>query len=105
LLQHSNLRTTDAYILSEFHPTCLSNEPAPAIKTDYSAPRTGRKRDTWLPLHRTRSAPNNEFPARACGLIFHLDVARAAVASGRFVGGQLKLRRRLYHGSRVRVTA
>jgi len=43
LLQHSNLRITDAYILSEFHPTCLSNEPAPAIKTDYSALRIGEK--------------------------------------------------------------
>ncbi|KYN11183.1 hypothetical protein ALC57_16733 [Trachymyrmex cornetzi] len=38
-LQYSDLRTADAYILSGFHPTCLSNGPAQAIKTDYSALR------------------------------------------------------------------
>ncbi|KYN43801.1 hypothetical protein ALC56_02064, partial [Trachymyrmex septentrionalis] len=81
----SDLRTADAYILSGFHPTCLSNGPAQAIKTDYSAPRERGERETHgypytePDLHRTMNPL-----ARACGLIFHLDVARAAVASGSF---------------------
>ncbi|KYQ51331.1 hypothetical protein ALC60_09622, partial [Trachymyrmex zeteki] len=85
--KYSDLRTADANILSGFHPTCLSNGPAQAIKTDYSAPRERGERETHgypytePDLHRTMNPP-----ARACGLIFHLDVARAAVASGRFVG-------------------
>lgn len=78
--------------------TCIGNKNR-LLRASTRGGEGERKTDTWLPLHRTGSE-NNESRARACGLIFHLDVARAAVASGRFVGGQLKLRRRLYYGSR-----
>ena len=72
----------------------------------FCASRTGRKRDTWLPLHRARSAPNNESPSSS--LRTHLS-SRRGTRRGRIWqvrGGSIEIATEIiYHGSRVRVTA